>query len=180
MTRTKGSKARSPSNQPLVINGWQIFVHSLLLAQLEKLVAAVEGERSKSPQGYRSTANFKTLAALYKLLFETVPQDPTREIYRQGDTLGRENKHWFRAKFGSGRFRLFFRYSSSARIIIFAWVNDSETLREYGARTDAYAVFAAMLRKGNPPGDWQALLSACKAGRPGPLSKLVTWFGPSK
>ena len=60
-------------------------------------------------------------------------------------------KHWFRAKFGAGRFRLFFRYSTRAKIIVFAWVNDEATLRTYGARSDAYAVFRKMLDKGDPP-----------------------------
>jgi len=77
-----------------------------------------------------------------------------------GGTLGPDRKHWFRAKFGGGRFRLFFRYSTSAKIIIFAWVNDRDTLRTYGAKSDAYAVFAKMLDSGNPPEDWNALISA--------------------
>jgi toxin YhaV len=41
-------------------------------------------------------------------------------------------------------------------------VNDRDTLRTYGAKTDAYAVFASMLRQGNPPDDWDALLRAAK------------------
>ncbi|MFV1920915.1 type II toxin-antitoxin system YhaV family toxin, partial [Sphingomonas sp. MJ1 (PH-R8)] len=39
-------------------------------------------------------------------------------------------------------------------------VNDATTLRTYGSRTDAYAVFKGMLDKGNPPDDWTALLKA--------------------
>lgn len=60
----------------------------------------------------------------------------------------------------SDLFRLFFRYSTSAKIIIFAWVNDETTLRTYGAKSDAYAVFRKMLDKGNPPDSWEALLKA--------------------
>ena len=93
----------------------------------------------------------KLLAALRRLVFETIPQDPSRPDYRQGGTLGDDRKHWFRAKFGAGRFRLFFRYSTRAKIIVFAWVNDEATLRTYGARSDAYAVFRKMLDKGDPP-----------------------------
>jgi toxin YhaV len=155
LTRSKRSKATSPSDGPLVVNGWQIFVHPLLVAQLEKLIAAVERER-----GDIASANFKLLALLHRAMFEDIPEDPTRETYRQGGTLGKDRKHWFRAKLG-GRFRLFFRYSSTAKIIIFAWVNDTKTLRQYGARTDAYAVFASMLSKGSPPADWAALMAEC-------------------
>ena len=96
-------------------------------------------------------------------MIEVIPVDPTRPEFRQGGTLGSSRKHWFRAKFGGGRFRLFFRYSSSAKIIIFAWVNDRDTLRTYGSKTDAYAVFKGMLDHGNPPEDWDALLKGSAA-----------------
>ena len=145
----------------LAVNGWQLFAHPLFLDQLDKLASAVERARTKDPRGWRRSANAKLLAALRQLVFETIPQDPTRAEYRQGGTLGDARKHWFRAKFGNGRFRLFFRYSTTAKIIIFAWVNDSNTLRTYGSKSDAYAVFKSMLDKGNPPEDWDALLEAC-------------------
>lgn len=144
----------------LAVNGWQLFAHPLFLDQLEKLTAAVERTRAKDPRGWRTSANAKLLAALRQLMFETIPQDPTRSEYRQGGTLGDARKHWFRAKFGSGRFRLFFRYSTSAKIIIFAWVNDETTLRTYGSKSDAYAMFRKMLDKGNPPDSWDSLLAA--------------------
>ncbi|GLS28956.1 toxin YhaV [Mesorhizobium albiziae] len=144
----------------LAINGWQLFAHPLFLDQLERLIAAVERAKAKDPEGYRSTANAKLLGAIERLIFEQIPDDPALPEYRQGTTLGGGRKHWFRAKFGGGRFRLFFRYSSEARIIIIAWVNDETTLRTYGAKNDAYAVFRTMLDKGNPPDDWASLLAS--------------------
>ena len=144
----------------IVVNGWQLFGHPLFLDQLEKLAEAVEKASLKDPRGWRKSANAKLLAALRQLVFETIPQDPARVEYRQGGTLGDARKHWFRAKFGAGRFRLFFRYSTSARIIVFAWVNDENTLRTYGSKSDAYAVFRKMLDKGNPPDDWAALFAS--------------------
>lgn len=144
----------------MVVNGWTIYAHPLLLNQLEKLTTAVEKAKAKDPQGWTRTANAKLLAAVRSLMFETIPGDPTRPEYRQGDTLGATRKHWFRAKFGNRRFRLFFRYDSRSQVLIFAWVNDATTLRTYGSRTDAYAVFKGMLDKGNPPDDWTALLEA--------------------
>ena len=144
----------------MVVNGWQLIAHPLFLDQFEKLGAAVAHLREKDPRGWRKSANAKLLAALRQLVFEIIPQDPTRTEYRQGGTLGDDRKHWFRAKFGGGRFRLFFRYSTSAKVIVFAWVNDETTLRTYGSKSDAYAVFRKMLDKGNPPDDWAALLAA--------------------
>jgi toxin YhaV len=142
------------------VQGWTLFGHPLFVHQLERLTAAVEQAKARSPETYQGSANAKLLAQLNRLVFETVPMDPSRPEFRQGGTLGAERKHWFRAKFGGGRFRLFFRYSSSAKVIIYAWVNDSETLRTYGAKTDAYAVFKAMLDMGNPPESWTGLLAA--------------------
>lgn len=139
-----------------------MFAHPLFLAQLEKPTVAVEKLQQSDPVDYQKTANAKLLAALRQLVFETIPSDPTRADYRQGGTLGSDRKHWFRAKFGNGRFRLFFRFDSKAKIIIFAWVNDETTLRTYGSKTDAYAVFRKMLDEGNPPDSWSALLDASK------------------
>jgi toxin YhaV len=141
-------------------HGWELFAHPLFLDQLDRLVAAVERERAKKPKTYRSGANAKLLAALHRLIFDVVPQDPARAEYRQGATLGADRKHWFRTKFGGGRFRLFFRFDSKSHIIVYAWVNDETTLRTYGAKTDAYAVFRGTLDKDNPPDNWDALLKA--------------------
>jgi toxin YhaV len=148
------------------------------LDQLDKLIVAVERDRTKNPETYRSAANTKLLAALFKLLSETIPHDPSRPEYRQGDTLGESRKHWFRAKFGAQRFRLFFRYSSRLKIIVYVWVNDENTLWAYGARSDAYAVFAAMLDRGNPPDDWTALLAA--AEKPAALERFVKAKDPRR
>ncbi len=147
----------------LAVNGWQLFAPPLFLDQLERLIEAVERSKAKDPENYKSTANAKLLAAIEKLIFEQIPGDPTRPEYRQGTTLSGDRKHWFRAKFGGQRFRLFFRYSSETKVIIFAWVNDQTTLRTYGAKTDAYTVFRNMLDKGNPPDDWPSLLAGASS-----------------
>ena len=95
-------------------------------------------------------------------MFETIPTDPALAAYRQGNTLGPDMRHWFRAKFGRQRFRLFFRFRSEEKIIVYAWVNDAESLRTYGSKTDAYAVLRSMIESGNPPNDWAALLRSSK------------------
>jgi toxin YhaV len=143
----------------ITVNGWALYAHPLFLEQTEKLTKAVEKAKKKNPKDYQKSANVKLLAAIRKLAFEDIPVDPARPEYRQGGTLGQKRKYWFRAKFASGRFRLFFRYSSSAKIIVYAWVNDRDTLRTYGSKSDAYAVFKSMLDKGNPPDDWGALIA---------------------
>jgi toxin YhaV len=140
------------------INGWSIYLHPCFLDQYEALLAEVEAARSRDPENYRSRACTKMLAAVYGLAFEKIPADPAHPSYRMGDTLGKQYKHWFRAKFFQ-QYRLFFRFQESARIIIFAWVNDETTKRAYGSKGDAYAVFGKMLKRKRPPDDWNELLA---------------------
>ena len=96
-------------NTLLVINGWHIFAHPLFLEQVEELLEKVEHLRQKYPKEYQRKNATKRLAAIAKLVFEDIPPDPTRSEYRQGNTLGDDYKHWFRAKFFQ-QYRLFFRY----------------------------------------------------------------------
>lgn len=143
--------------------GWHLFAHPLLLDQLDRLVAAAERARRADPAGWRGNANVRLLANLRDLMFDRVPHDPLGSAFRQGNTLGPAHRHWFRAKFGGNRFRLFFRADSAARIVVYVWVNDRDSLRKARAATDPYAVFARMLAQGNPPDDWTGLLAAAQA-----------------
>jgi toxin YhaV len=145
--------------QPLVINEWTIFAHDLFLLQVEELLTQVANLRLKYPQDYRQKNAFKRLAAIAKLAFDVIPQDPTLPLYRQGSTLGDDRKHWFRAKFFQ-QYRLFFRYHQESKIIVYAWVNDEDTKRAYDSNTDAYLVFKKMLDRGHPPDDWDELIAA--------------------
>ncbi len=147
---------------PLVIHGWTVFAHPLFLAQLESLITQVEALKQKDPVGYVKKNASKRLAAITKLAFDIVPQDPTRPDYRQGNTLGDEHKHWFRAKFFQ-QYRLFFRYHAASRLIVFAWVNDEDTKRAYESIDDAYRVFRKMLESGQPPDDWNRLVAEAEA-----------------
>jgi toxin YhaV len=153
------------SDDILEINGWTIYAHPLFLDQLEAMIETVEKARKKDPTRHKRKRATKLLAAVLKVAFEDIPSDPTRDVYRQGSTLGEDYKHWFRAKFLQ-QFRLFFRYqqSADAKIIVLAWVNDDSTLRAYESANDAYAVFWKMLDRGNPPDTWNELLSAASSG----------------
>lgn len=149
-------------SKPLVVNGWTVFAHPVFLDQLEALTAHVEALRHKDPAGYTKKNATKRLAAISKLAFEVIPQDPARPEYRQGGTLGDDHKHWFRAKFFQ-QYRLFFRFHAQARLIVFAWVNDEDTKRAYESADDAYRVFRRMLDNGRPPSDWAQLLAEARA-----------------
>jgi len=152
---------KSAVGPPLFVNDWSLFGHALFLNQLESLIADVEKQRIKDARGFSRKNATKRLAAIAKLAFEVIPQDPTRAEYRLGTTLGDEYKHWFRAKFFQ-QYRLFFRYHQESRIIVYAWVNDEGSKRAYGNDSDAYRVFRRMLESGCPPDDWKMLLAEAK------------------
>lgn len=147
---------------PLVINGWSIFAHPLFLDQIEDLEKQVKKLRQKDPINYLKKNPTKRLAAISKLAFDVIPQDPSLPDYRQGSTLGDNHKHWFRAKFFQ-QYRLFFRYHAESKIIVYAWVNDEKNKRAYNSKTDAYKVFEKMLANGHPPRNWEELFEEAKA-----------------
>ncbi|VCU71709.1 Toxin YhaV [Pigmentiphaga humi] len=152
------------SSAPVTVNGWTIYLHPLFRAQLDSLQKQVESLKRKDPDGYHRRNATKRLAAIARLAFEIIPQDPTRAEYRQGGTLRDQHKHWFRAKFFQ-QHRLFFRYHAASKIIVIAWVNNEDTKRAYESDDDAYRVFRKMLDRGDPPDDWNALVLAAKRRR---------------
>lgn len=141
--------------------GWTLLFHEALIIQLRKLSAAAERAEKADPENFEHNANVRLFRSLSHLIFEAIPSNPARDEYRQGTTMGPAYRHWRRAKIGR-RFRLFFRYDSKAKIIVYAWVNDNNTLRSTESKTDPYVVFQKMLGRGNPPDDWAALLEASR------------------
>lgn len=153
-------------------HGWTLLFHDAITQQLRKLQVAAQRAERVEPQEFESNANVKLFRALSQLIMEVVPSDPGREDFRQGNSLGPAHRHWRRAKIGR-RFRLFFRYDSRAKVIVYAWVNDEQTLRSAGSRSDPYAVFERMLERGNPPDDWEALVAASKSEWAAPEDKTA-------
>lgn len=143
-------------------SGWRLFVHPAFGITFEALVAEVARLRTADSEGYTRHPKTKLLKRILDLIEVEIPRDPGAAEYSLGNTLGPEHRHWRRAKF-LGRFRLFFRYSSKDRVIIYAWVNDESTLRKAGGRHDPYTIFNALLRKGRPPDGWDALMKEAAA-----------------
>ena len=135
------------------------MAHPCFTEQLALLKALVDRERGKNPSGYKKKAAYKRLLAINKLTLTVIPNDPSADIFRLGNTLGPMRRHWFRAKFFQ-QYRLFYRFDSDARVIVYAWVNDDSTKRAYDSKSDAYGVFAKMLDGGNPPDDFDILLAS--------------------
>jgi toxin YhaV len=139
-------------------NGWRLFRHAEFRRTLDGLAADVGRLARRQPDDWQSHPKAKLLRRIVDLIEIEIPRDPNAPEFAQGNTLGPSHRHWRRAKF-LGRFRLFFRFDSASRVIVYAWVNDENTLRKAGAWTDPYAVFRRKLDEGNPPDDWGSLLA---------------------
>lgn len=144
------------------INGWTIYLDALFLAQYQELMQGVSKAREMDPLNYEYKRVAKLFAATRKLIFEDIPDNPADARFRQGNTLGEDYKHWFRAKYFQ-QYRIFFRFGEKEKVIVYAWMNDESTKRAYESKTDAYRVFKRMLDRGNPPDDWADLLKEAKA-----------------
>lgn len=166
----QGGDAQRPEperKKPPERKGWKLFQWREFGRIFAALVAQVEALQRADPQGYRAHPSSKRLAAIVRLVTDIIPTNPGAPEFRQGNTMGPANRHWFSAGFYE-RYRLFFRFRSDAGAIVYVWVNDDDTLRARGGRNDPYAVFERMLERGQPPGDWDQLLEESEAlGLPG-------------
>ena len=138
-------------------NGWLLLADPLFIDQVSELENQVRKLKEKFPETFESKNATKRLRAITKLITEVIPDDPNGLQFKLGNALGSENRHWFRAKFFQ-QYRLFFRFDSKSKIIVYCWVNDESTLRAYESYTDAYEVFKRMLKSGEPPQTWVELI----------------------
>jgi toxin YhaV len=143
-------------------NGWKLYQHPAFRRAFDQLTADVDKLSQMLPYAtFVTHPKVKILARVRKLILDDIPADPSSEAFQQGNTLGLQRRHWRRAKFNQ-RFRLFFRFHSKKKIIVYAWMNDENALRSAGSRKDVYAVFERRLRTGDPPDDWDRLLEDCE------------------
>ena len=98
---------------------------------------------------FRNTFGWKVL----------VPADPNHADFRLGKTLGDQYTAFRRVKKGMpDRYRLFFRFASETASIIYIWLNNENTLRKEGSKTDVYVVFKKLLERGTVPIDISEML----------------------
>jgi toxin YhaV len=150
----------------MIVNGWHLYQYKLFTHELDALIAEVKRLQKSQPDTYKSHPKTKRLAKIRDLMLNEIPADPAHDRFNQGNTLGTEQRLWKRAKFGQNRFRLFFRYDGPKKVIIYAWVNNENTLRKEGEKNDPYAIFAKGLKRGDPPADLTALLKLCTEVQP--------------
>jgi toxin YhaV len=140
---------------------WFLLGHHEFLTQLEKYREANREVKQKIGADSIHTKQAQRLKALTLAVWTKIPSNPSNPELRLGNALGKEHTHWFRDKFLQ-QYRVFFRYSTRSKIIAYGWVNDDETLRAYGSKTDAYLVFKKMLESGKVPNNWDELVAESK------------------
>jgi toxin YhaV len=137
-------------------NGWVLLFDPHFDSQYQKLISKVERARDRLGDKATRSNHVKRFIALRKLVFEVIPKDPASKEFWLGSTMPKEFVSWRRAKYLQ-QYRLFFRFDSKTKTVIYSWFNDEENLRAYGSKTDAYATFVKMLQKGKPPTSWDEL-----------------------
>ena len=139
-------------------NQWLILGHRAFMSQLDRYKQDAIQAQARVNDDWVKTAAGKKIAALRQQVFVRVPRNPSDFEFRLGNALGPNYRNWFRAKFLQ-QFRLFFRFSSQSKIIVYGWVNNTDTLRAYGSPNDAYLVFRRMLEAGKVPDNWDQLIA---------------------
>lgn len=130
----------------MLINGWNIYYTLIFKAILDELEREVTILKSTDPTGYKSHPKTKLLSKVFFSITKDVPDNPNHKKFFLGDYLGKAYSHWRRVKDGlPDRFRLFFQFRSTEKSIIYAWLNDENSLRKDGDRTDVYRVFKRMI-----------------------------------
>ena len=148
--------------------GWSLWFAELFDARWRELRARVKHlEATVGKPAFNAHLDVKLFAALVNSVHELVPADPDAPQFLLGNTLGAQHRGWRRVK-GNGlpsRMRLFFKFSANKKVIVYAWLNDARALRKQGGATDVYTVFQGMLKAGNPPDNFDALMEQASSDK---------------
>ena len=145
-------------------NGWRLFYFPLFKDRLDGLEQEVTKLAQADPKGFIHHPQAKLLKKVIDAVETEVPMNPTAAKFQLGNTLGPSNRHWRRVKDRlPPRYRLFFQFASTDHNIVYAWLNDAETLRKENAKTDVYVVFKKMLEQNKVPTDYRMLLDQSKS-----------------
>ena len=135
-------------------------------ALLATLRATVRHLRETLPEAeYRRHPTVKLFAAITRIIYEVIPSDRNHPDFRLRGALSR-----YRRVKGHGlptRYRLFYIFSSSRKLIIILYVNDDHTLRQEGARSDPYVIFTQLVGQGLIGVDFEGNYDLWKRAQPG-------------
>ena len=126
-------------------NSYLLKAHEMFFQRTVELNREVKVLSQKlSSEAWQQHETVKLAHRVYRATFETIPGNPDHPSYR----LTAELRRYRRYKQGLGRYRLFFAFSNTPRIILYLYLNDRASLRKEGDRHDPYERFKTFVRQG--------------------------------
>lgn len=136
-----------------MINGWQILMEPAFAARYAALLdEATRLKATLPPAAFRQHPLVNLGASVRRLVTEIVPANPNAPAFQLTGELAK-----FRRAKGHGlppRYRLFWTFSTEAKVIIILYLNDQATLRKEGAHSDPYERFKSLVKRGEVGADF--------------------------
>ena len=126
-------------------NNYWLKAHEIFFQRTVELNNEVQALRKRlSQEELQQHETVKLAYRVYQATLETIPDNPDHPSYR----LKADLKRYRRYKQGLGRYRLFFAFSNTPKIILYLYLNDRASLRKEGDRNDPYVRFGNFVRQG--------------------------------
>lgn len=123
-----------------------LLIHRCYSQKIDLLKEKIQHlKRNLSETDFLEHEDVKFAARLRKATLEIIPEDPDRIEYRLKGSL----KKFRRYKQGIQRYRLMFTFSKTPPIIVYLYINDANTLRKDGSKSDPYVIFAKKVEQGH-------------------------------
>jgi toxin YhaV len=146
-----------------VPNLWNLLYFKVFDKQIDELTNEVTHLREIDPENYKNHPKTKLLAKVVHNIQNRVLVNPLDPQFNLGKTLGKTFTYYKRIKEGlPDRYRAFFRFQSSGKIVVMVWMNNEFSLLKAGSKTDVYNVFLKMLVRGEVPSNWKGLIEDSK------------------
>lgn len=142
---------------------WTLYWHHCFKTTFLNLLVRVHQQMKEDPDDFDQHPSYKFYQSIKSTIGDRILPNPNGSEFRLGKTLRAKNMtHWRRAKHGlPNRYRLFFQFNSVEKGILLAWINDDNTLRKTGSKTDVYTVFKYMVNKGDIPNFYNDCKAVC-------------------
>lgn len=126
-------------------NSYLLKAHEIFFQRTVELNNEVKALRRKlSGEELKQHETVKLANRVYKATLETIPENPDHPAYRLKGDL----KKYRRYKQGLGRYRLFFAFAHTPKVILYLYLNDRASLRKEGDKNDPYERFRNFVRQG--------------------------------